>query len=203
MKSKDDKSFKAPSRVGKVDKTIEVFTRLQADREAELTSEEDSWMVQCALCFCNPVILPLLLACEDEPESAATEESILDRTHIVSLAPREPLKSANCLTFIDNPSLIKAAKLRLVGCCIDTQHRKFLTENAMALVKKVYERHINFKLYHLPDSTELRFHWSILCYEENLVTCCELVAMMSQINKNVEAVKFEGSLLCPAGTGSA
>lgn len=62
MKSKDDKHPKAPSQLGKVDKDkVEEFTRLKADPEAELTPDECSWVLKCALCSVSVLLHDIII----------------------------------------------------------------------------------------------------------------------------------------------
>jgi hypothetical protein len=127
--------------------------------------------------------------------------TILERTHIV-VTPNDSSRD-DCLSILDSQPLLLAAKQRLFGCQVDVNHTNSVRTLVRTAVGKVVQRFEQYKQFHLPHSSELQCHWVLEQYRHNIASCCQLIGIMGQLNLNIEALRFDDSLLRPKAVAHA
>ena len=199
MTSSNDKSFKPPPRIGKMNQLKQLIERLKSNPDSPVTSKEDSWLWRMYECLNDPWILPMLVQCTSaESPPAADEPSILHRTHIVTPSDT-PKKSMDSFAIIDNEGLLKEACDRLLSSAVDVTNTSSIKMRVAAAYPKILKRFKNYKNHNIPSTAEMQHHYALAAYERNITRCLELIGICDQIMANVETASFEDSLLPPKG----
>ena len=199
MSSSNDKSFKPPPRIGKMNQLKQLIERLKSNPNSPVTSKEDSWLWRMYQCINDPLILPMLVqtSCSESPPSP-NEPSILQRTHIVTPSDTQK-KSMDSFAIIDNEGLLKEACNRIINSAVDVTNTGSIRMRVVALYPKLLKRFNNYKNHNIPSTAEMQHHYAIAAYERNITRCLELVGICDQIMANVETASFQDSLLPPKG----
>ena len=83
MKSSNDKTFKPPPRIEKVDQIRTLVERLNSNPDSPVTDKEDSWLWRMYECLNDPWVLSAVVERSVAETAPAPEEpSVLDRMHI-------------------------------------------------------------------------------------------------------------------------
>lgn len=73
----------------------------------------------------------------------------------------------------------------------------------MVAVSMIETRFAYYKAVHVvPKTKELQFHWAFMAFGQNLQRCVEIICLIREINKIVEACTSHDSMLSPVAYGA-
>jgi hypothetical protein len=105
-------------------------------------------------------------------------------------------------SIIDSPPLLLEASQRFAGNMVHTNVTTILKTQIDTLRNKLIKRFDFYKKHRIPASPELRHHWSLVAFEENIFQLSQIVGMHHQINNNIQAASFTTCLFKPKAMGS-
>lgn len=184
--SQHDNSFKPPKSKGKADKVIEYLQKKSQNPFMELTADNDCWVLRAVQCCRQPVILSETIATEQVDEVAASNET-----------EEQPLNILNPIAIVDNSPLLLEAYECFLGYTLQSDIDADTRKRIVVAVKLIARRFSFYKNHSLPNTREVRSHWTLAAYEENMHRCVEILGIANQINPRVETSTIRDSLLSP------
>ena len=228
MTSKGDKSFKAPSNVGKLtDLNTALEKTSRGVAESELTKQERSWIFKAVTAYQQPIILTSTGLDLDAPpdadappgadanagaEGEAAGETEAGENPAVPAAPAAPstamsrtlvVETARSLELTRHPiltdaDLVSAASNCLKGCKVNSSIHSEMTVRVEALMQLLPRR-----LHRFADtfSDSVKCNWVFGAMRDNIHAMAQLLVLLGQVMHNVEAAGEHECLLRPANLG--
>ena len=203
MRSSTDTRFKEPKNVGTVAEAYVTALRLRnAGPNAQPTTEEYTWTFMAFRVYRMPIILQQKVQPNTETNriTPAARPSAVERTLIV--ASGEPIDSVNYSpAIVNNPTLVDRARCRLICASSRGMDISIITDDVRrqitVAISMINARFTYYKAVRVANTKELQYHWVFMAYQANFQRCIEIIFLVRNINKNLEAAASHDSMLCP------